>query len=213
MLDDKVAIIYGAGSIGSAVARAFAAAGATVYLAGRTQATLDTPADEIRASGGDVHTGGVDARDPAAVRRSRRPGCGGRRAHRHLLQPHRARRRARHPADRHGRRGLRAPDRVDRAVDVLTSQATARHLRQGSGVILIFGGEGEPMRDYSLGGTLVAFHAQETIRRQLACELGPHGVRVITIVTGGIPETIGADVDPGIAQGIVDATMIGRAAT
>lgn len=86
-------------------------------------------------------------------------------------------------------------------------------MRQGSGVILIFGGEGEPMRDYSLGGTLVAFHAQETIRRQLACELGPHGVRVITIVTGGIPETIGADVDPGIAQGIVDATMIGRAAT
>ena len=55
--------------------------------------------------------------------------------------------------------------------------------------------------------------SQETIRRQLACELGPHGVRVITIVTGGIPETIGADVDPGIAQGIVDATMIGRAAT
>jgi hypothetical protein len=36
----------------------------------------------------------------------------------------------------------------------LTSQATARHMvRQGAGVILIFGGEGEPMRDYSLGGT------------------------------------------------------------
>jgi 3-oxoacyl-[acyl-carrier protein] reductase len=96
----------------------------------------------------------------------------------------------------------------------ITSQATARHMvRQGSGVILIFGGEGEPMRDYSLGGTLVAFHAQETIRRQLACELGPQGVRVITVVTGGIPETIGDDVDPAVVQGIVDATMIGKAAT
>lgn len=96
----------------------------------------------------------------------------------------------------------------------LTSQATARHMvRQGSGVILIFGGEGEPMRDYSIGGTLVALHAQETMRRQLACELGPQGVRVITIVTGGIPETIGEGVDPAIVQGIVGATMIGNAAT
>jgi NAD(P)-dependent dehydrogenase (short-subunit alcohol dehydrogenase family) len=96
----------------------------------------------------------------------------------------------------------------------LTSQATARHMvRQGEGVILIFGGEGEPMRDYSLGGTLVALHAQETMRRQLAAELGPEGVRVVTIITGGIPETIGDDADPAIAQGIVEATMIGKAAT
>ena len=69
------------------------------------------------------------------------------------------------------------------------------------------------MRDYWLGGTLVAFHAQETMRRQLACELGPHGVRVVTIVTNGIPETVGGDVDPAIVQAMVDTTMIGRAAT
>jgi hypothetical protein len=56
------------------------------------------------------------------------------------------------------------------------------------------------------GGTLVAFHAQETMRRQLASELGPAGVRVITIVTSGIPESIGSEADPAIAQGIVDAT-------
>ena len=85
----------------------------------------------------------------------------------------------------------------------LTSQATARHMvGQGAGVILIFGGEGDPMRDYSLGGTLVAFHAQETMRRQLACELGPLGVRVITIITGGIPETIGDEADADIVRGI-----------
>lgn len=69
------------------------------------------------------------------------------------------------------------------------------------------------MRDYSVGGTLVAFHTQEAMRRQLACELGPVGVRVITIITGGIPETIGDDTDPAITKGIVDATMIGKAAT
>jgi 3-oxoacyl-[acyl-carrier protein] reductase len=108
---------------------------------------------------------------------------------------------------------VRPIDSIVRAT-FLPSQATARHMvRQGAGVILIFGGEGEPMRDYSLGGTLVSFHAQETMRRQLACELGLLGVRVITIITGGIPETIGDDADPAIAQGIVDATMIGKAAT
>lgn len=36
MLDEKVAVIYGAGSIGSAVAKAFVAAGSQVYVASRT---------------------------------------------------------------------------------------------------------------------------------------------------------------------------------
>jgi 3-oxoacyl-[acyl-carrier protein] reductase len=89
MLRDKVAIIYGAGSIGSAVARAFAGAGAQVHLAGRTQATLDAVAGDIRAVGGDVHVATVDALNPASVRehayRVAAPG----RPHRHLLQPHR----------------------------------------------------------------------------------------------------------------------------
>jgi 3-oxoacyl-[acyl-carrier protein] reductase len=62
-----------------------------------------------------------------------------------------------------------------------------------SGVILAFGGPGDrsgPMRDYYLGGTQVAFDAIETIRRQLAVELGPHGVRVVTLASGGVPESI-----------------------
>lgn len=108
---------------------------------------------------------------------------------------------------------VRPIDSIERST-FLTSQVTARHMvEHGGGVILILGGEGEPMRDYWLGGTLVAFHAQETMRRQLATELGPLGVRVITIITGGIPETIGDDADPAIGQGIVDATILGRAAT
>ena len=41
LLENKTAVIYGArGSMG-AVARAFAREGATVFLAGRTPATLD----------------------------------------------------------------------------------------------------------------------------------------------------------------------------
>jgi 3-oxoacyl-[acyl-carrier protein] reductase len=42
LLENKTAVIYGAGgSMGGAVARAFAREGATVFLAGRTPATLD----------------------------------------------------------------------------------------------------------------------------------------------------------------------------
>jgi len=48
LLENKNAVIYGAGgSIGGAVARAFAREGAEVVLAGRTRATLDAVAKEI----------------------------------------------------------------------------------------------------------------------------------------------------------------------
>lgn len=36
---------------------------------------------------------------------------------------------------------------------------------------------------------------------------------MITIITGRIPETIGDEGDPAIGQGIVEATLIGKAAT
>ena len=46
------------------------------------------------------------------------------------------------------------------------------------------------MLDYYLGGTQVAFDAIETIRRQLVVELGPHGTRVVTLASGGVPESL-----------------------
>jgi 3-oxoacyl-[acyl-carrier protein] reductase len=49
-------------------------------------------------------------------------------------------------------------------------------------VILVFGGSGDPMRDYYLGGTQVAFEAMESMRRQLSAELGPRGVRVVALI-------------------------------
>src|SRR4051812_28080569 len=68
LLQDKVAVIYGGGgTIGGAVARAFAREGARVYLVGRTQASLDAVADDIRAAGGAVDTAVVDALDAGAV--------------------------------------------------------------------------------------------------------------------------------------------------
>ena len=63
-------------------------------------------------------------------------------------------------------------------------------IRQGSGVILFFGGYGDPLPGYYLGGFQVALNAIESLRRQLASELGAHGIRAVTLQTGGVPETI-----------------------
>src|SRR5436190_12862841 len=64
LLRDRNAVIYGGGgTIGSAVARAFAREGARVHLAGRTAAKLEAVADEIRAGGGAAETAVLDALD------------------------------------------------------------------------------------------------------------------------------------------------------
>ena len=64
LLENKNAVIYGGGgSIGGAVARAFAREGARVFLAGRTPATLEAVAEEIRSAGGAAETAQVDALD------------------------------------------------------------------------------------------------------------------------------------------------------
>jgi 3-oxoacyl-[acyl-carrier protein] reductase len=96
----------------------------------------------------------------------------------------------------------------------LTSRAAARHMMaQRSGVILVFGGYGDPLP--RLGGLQVAFGALESLRRALACELGPYGIRVVTLQTGGVPECLPADLPEGqaIAAEIRRRTMLGRAAT
>src|SRR3712207_9387875 len=68
LLEDKNAVIYGGGgSIGGAVARAFAREGARVFLAGRTEAKLKSVANDIRAAGGRAETAVLDAPDQEAV--------------------------------------------------------------------------------------------------------------------------------------------------
>jgi 3-oxoacyl-[acyl-carrier protein] reductase len=112
-----------------------------------------------------------------------------------------------------------APVETAARTTFLTARAAGRHMiKQGSGVILAFGGPGDrsgPSRDYYLGGTQVAFDAIETIRRQLSVELGPHGIRVVTLASGGVPETFPGDFQESdkITQMIEADTLLGRAAT
>src|SRR4029450_6902542 len=101
----------------------------------------------------------------------------------------------------------------------LTARAAARHMiPRRSGVILAFGGPGDrsgPMRDYYLGGTQVAFDAIETMRRQFSVELGPHGIRFVTLASGGVPESLpeGFEGRERIVEMIEGQTLLGRAGT
>jgi len=216
LLEGKNAVVYGAGgSIGGAVARAFAREGARVHLAGRTLRTLNAVAEEIRAAGGTAETAHVDALDERAIDEHAdavAAGAGSVDISFNVIS--------------HG--DVQGTPLVEMSLGdyerpvvtavrttFLTSRAAARHMiRQGSGVILVFGGSGDPLRGYYLGGLQVAFEAMESMRRQLASELGPHGIRVVTLRTGGIPESI-PDVEgmEAVVDDIVKATMLGRAAT
>src|SRR5258706_12138781 len=70
MLENKVAVIYGAGGgIGSAVARAFAHEGAQLFVPGRHRAPIGAVAKEIVSAGGNAEAAEVDALDEQAVDR------------------------------------------------------------------------------------------------------------------------------------------------
>ena len=214
LLENKNAVLYGGGgTIGGAVARAFAREGATVHLAGRTMSTLQRVADEIRAAGGKAEVAQVDAFDAEQVDEhadSVAAGGGSLDVSFNIIS---------HP-DHMGTPAvwMRYEDfeePVTRRLRTMwiTSRAAARHMvEQGSGVILAYGGYGDPVPNY--GGFQVSFGAVEAFRRTLARELGPKGIRVITLQTGGIPEGIPDErTRSAVEKSIAERTMLGRAAT
>ncbi|WP_166354854.1 SDR family NAD(P)-dependent oxidoreductase [Phytoactinopolyspora limicola] len=215
LLENKAAVIYGAGgSIGGAVARAFAREGARLYLAGRTKPKLDVLAEEIVADGGQVATAEVDATDETAV-------------------------------DNYVDAIVDEAGRLDVSVNVIglgdvqqpltsidladfmqpistamrshfiTDRAAVRHMiPQGSGVIIAFGGSGATTMP-GLGGFVVALDAIEGLRRQWAVEVGQHGIRVVTLKSGGVPESIPLDFPERetIINTLLPTTLLGRLAT
>lgn len=188
LLENRTAIVHGgSGSVGSAVARAFAREGATVHLTGRTRATLEDVADRIRETGGVAHVDVLDVVDSDAVERH-----------------------AAAVADRNDgidicfnatfNDDIQGTPLVDMSIDDLLqpvakavtstftmATAAARHMvHRGRGAILVMGGGREAIPN--LGGSHVAWAAQAGLCRQLAAELGPHGVRVAWLLSPGSPK-------------------------
>jgi NAD(P)-dependent dehydrogenase (short-subunit alcohol dehydrogenase family) len=193
LLQDKVAVIYGAGGgIGGAVARAFAAEGADVFLTGRRLAPVEALAGDIASAGGSAEAAEVDALDERAV-------------------------------DDHLESVIGRTGRVDISLDAigipnadilgvplvdldaahfslpLTAYTTAyfltarlaarRMVASGSGVIMtvtaLHSRTGLPL----VGGYGPAMAAKEALTRDLSAELAPHGIRVVGLRPQGMPET------------------------
>jgi 3-oxoacyl-[acyl-carrier protein] reductase len=216
LLENRNAIVYGVGGIGRAVARAFAREGATVHLAGRTRDRVEAAADEIRAAGGRAEAAQLDALDAAAVDAHAdrvAAEAGSVDVSINLISY----------GDVQGTplAGMAVDDFMRPIVDAtrstfVTARAAARHMiEQRSGVILTYGGTGDPMRDYYIGGFQIALGAAELLCKQLAAELGPHGIRALTIVSGGVPETIPDDFEgrDALVESLAAPTMLGRTAT
>jgi NAD(P)-dependent dehydrogenase (short-subunit alcohol dehydrogenase family) len=193
ILEDKVAVIYGAGgAIGGACARAFAREGAKVFLTGPRMATLEGVLRDILAAGGVAEAAVVDACDERAV-------------------------------DEHLQAVVSNAGRVDvsfNAIGVadarilgvslveldaaafalpiadytrsyfLTARAAARHMvARKSGVIMTVTALPARMGSRLNGGYGTANAGKEARTRDLSAELAPHGVRVVGLRPHGMPET------------------------
>src|SRR5438309_10893368 len=213
LLDKKVAVVYGGGPISGAVAGAFAREGARVFLAGRSAAKLESIAGEIRSRGGVADTTVVDALDERAVDKfvdTVVDRAGAIDISFNLISVGDVQR----PLTEISVGDFLQPIVTALRSHFLTTRAAARHMvARGSGVILAFGGGG-PQTVPGLGGFKIALDALEGLRRQWATELGPHGIRVVTIKTGGIPESIDESVATReeVTTAIEQASLLKRAA-
>lgn len=219
-LENKNAVIYGGGgSLGSAVAKAMARAGASIFLAGRKLSSVKKVADEITASGGRAEIATADATNGSDVdalvkqitRKARTLDLSFCAIDYQVVQNV--------PLV-----GMRLEDFI-RPVTIamqshfLTATAAGKiMMKQRSGVILSLtatpGGIGYPFT----AGFAPACSAIECFSRNLASELGPYGVRVVNIRSGGSPDSQvfmqACDRNPqemeGVLRGMENDTMLKR---
>ena len=176
--------------MGGAVAKAFAAAGARVFLTGYRLDSVQKIADEILASGGSVDVDVVDAFDEKAInahmeRMVKKAGTVDISFNAIGINVIQNIPLVELPADDFVR-----PITQTMQTQFLTATAAGRTMmKQRSGVILSLtatpGGIGYPYT----GGFAAAGCALESFSRNLASELGIYGIRVVNIRSGGSPDS------------------------
>jgi NAD(P)-dependent dehydrogenase (short-subunit alcohol dehydrogenase family) len=190
-LKNKNAIIYGAGgSLGSAIAKALANAGARVFLVGKNTDSLQKLAAEITAAGGQAEYGRVDALDKKSVndyldRLVQKTGsidisfC--------LIS---LKDLQNIPLVDMEMEDFVRPVEIAMRSHFLTAAAAGKQMRkQGSGTILSLTATPASIAYPLVGGFGPACSAIESFSRGLATELGPYGIRVINIRSGGSPDS------------------------
>jgi NAD(P)-dependent dehydrogenase (short-subunit alcohol dehydrogenase family) len=195
LLENKTAVIYGgAGAIGGATAHAFAREGAHVFLAGRTKESLTKVAEAIRKEGGMADFAVVDAFNKASIEQ---------------FQDDVVKKTGRldisfNVVGLDDRQGAPLTEMADEDFTVtamnammthfLTATIAARQMeRDHAGVILALTAHVGRVPAADIGGFGVACAAIESFCRQLACEAGPQGVRVICLRSAGSPDAPGVD--------------------
>jgi len=188
VLNGKHAVVFGAaGTIGSAVAREFAEAGAEVFLSGRTKPNVEAVAQHITAHGGRAHAAVVDTLDDAAVNRYISSIVHDAGKIDIILDA------AGPLAKEYGNTKMAIDLPIDEFMVPLdtmvrsrfiTARAAARQMiKQHAGVIILV--TGSPARPHVPGATAIgtAFGAIENLTQNLAFEVSPFGVRVVCVRT------------------------------
>jgi NAD(P)-dependent dehydrogenase (short-subunit alcohol dehydrogenase family) len=191
-LENKVAVIYGNGTVGCTIAKTFAREGAWVFLAGRTLSTLDRVAKEILSENGKVETARLDVLDEQMVEN-----------HMNEIIKKTGKIDISFNAIGLPQRGIQGVPLSELSVKsfslpiitytqahFITARAGAsRMIRQGHGVILMHVPNASRISPPFVGGMVPAWAALEGLCRSLSVECGQHGVRAICLLTTGIPET------------------------
>jgi NAD(P)-dependent dehydrogenase (short-subunit alcohol dehydrogenase family) len=193
MLNNKVAVIYGAGgAVGGAAARAFAREGARLFLTGHRLTPVEAVAKDIASAGGSAEAAAVDALDERAIDE-----------HLQSVTDHAGRVDISVNAVGIPDTGIVGVPLVDLDLErfslpiiayatsyFLTARLAARRMVPNrSGVIMtvtaIPARRGTPLN----GGYGPAQAAKEALTRELSAELGPQGVRVVGLRPHGMPQT------------------------
>ena len=191
-LTNKTAIIYGAGGIGAAMAKAFLAAGAKVFLASRSASKLEAIKKAVELNGDAIYTRQLDVLDEAAVEE-------------HINEVTSTGGRIDISFNTIGIRmeGVQGIPLLDIQPDTflqplitytrahfITGKAAAKQMiTQGKGVILMHTPNASRINPPFVGGMSPAWAALESLCQTQSVEWGRKGVRSVCLMTTGIPET------------------------
>lgn len=191
-LENKVAVIYGDGTVGGAMSKAFIREGAKVFLTGRTKAKLDAIIADILPGGGAIETALLDALDEQAVER-------------HMSEVIKKTGKIDISFNAIGipQKGIQGIALTELSLEsyflpiatyakshFVTAKAAARRMvKQGHGVMLMHTPNASRISPPFVGGMVPAWAAIEALFRSLSVECGQYGVRSVCLLTTGIPET------------------------
>jgi len=191
-LENKIAVVYGDGATGAAIAKAFAKEGAKVFLTGRTLKKLDAIAKAILSDGGAIETTKLDALDEQAVEK-----------HMNDTVSKAGKIDISYNAIGLPQTGIQGTALIELSVEnfslplttypqshFITAKAAAKQMvKQGNGVIIMHVPTPSKVSQPFIGGMPSTWAAIEALCRSLSVECGQYGVRSVCLQTTGIPET------------------------